>query len=362
MAGPAPLPSPVEGARDHHVHRVRIARVVEETAEAASFVLDVPHDLAEGFAYDAGQFCTFRVHVDDQPLLRCYSMSSTPGVDDELQVTVKRVPDGKVSNWMLDTLQPGDEIEATYPAGVFRLGPGSGDLVLFAGGSGITPVFSLIKQALTTTSRKVHLLYANKDPASTIFLAELHALAAEHAERLEVVHHHDVDAGFVTGDTVSPFAWKGDDPDFYLCGPTPFMDVVESTLLAEGIHPGRIFVERFGHTEAVEPGDPSDPLTPAAGSGGGPGTQVTIELGGRTETTAHHPGTTILQTARELDLPAPYSCEAGSCATCMARLVEGSVSMRVNNALTDEEVEEGWVLTCQSVPEGPLVHVVYEED
>jgi 3-ketosteroid 9alpha-monooxygenase subunit B len=352
MAAPARLPSVLGAARDHDFHRLRIRRVVRETEDASSFVLDVPEDLRSAFAYQAGQFCTFRMDVDGQRVLRCYSMSSAPGVDDELQVTVKRVPGGVASNWMNDRLGEGDEIEVTLPAGVFRLTPGSGDVVAFAAGSGITPVFSLVKQALATSSRKVHLLYANRDRDSTIFRAELDALAAEHGDRLDLRHHLDVDSGFVDTGRVAPLAWVGDDPDFYVCGPTPFMDLVERTLLDEGIAGDRIHIERFTPSEpaAVEPDEVAD-ATP---------TRVTIELGGRTESTDHHPGTTILQTARQVGLSAPSSCESGSCATCMARVVEGSVTMRVNDALTDDEVDEGWVLTCQSVPTSPTVHVVYE--
>ncbi len=351
MAVPVSVPSSLEGVRDHDFHALRIARVVDETAEARSFVLDVPEELREAFRYDAGQFCTFRVRIDGEAHLRCYSMCSAPVVDDELQVTVKRVPDGVVSNWMNDTLEVGQTIEATCPAGVFRLTPGSGDLVAFAGGSGITPVISLVKAALATTNRKVHLLYANRDRASTIFADQLDALAAAHPDRFELVHHLDADQGFVDDGVVAPFAWVGDDPDFYVCGPGPFMDIVERSLLDQGMAPDRIHIERFTVPEPVEaPEAPSD-ATPA---------RITIELGGRTESGDHHPGTTILQTARQFGLAAPSSCEAGSCATCMAQVVDGAVTMRVNNALTDDEVAEGWVLTCQSVPVTPTVHVVYE--
>jgi len=352
MAAPTRLPSALGTARDHDFHRLRLRRVVRETDDASSFVLDVPEDLRKAFAYEAGQFCTFRFEVDGQRVLRCYSMSSAPAVDDELQVTVKRVPEGVVSNWMNDTLAEGDEVEVTLPAGVFRLTPGSGDVVAFAAGSGITPVFSLVKQALATTDRKVHLLYANRDRDSTIFRAELDALAAEHPDRLDVHHHLDVDSGFVDAARVSPLAWVGADPDFYVCGPTLFMDIVERTLLDEGIAGNRIHIERFTPAEPPPPADDEvADATPAL---------ITVELGGQKESADHHPGTTILQMARQMGLPAPSSCESGSCATCMARVVDGSVTMRVNDALTDDEVDEGWVLTCQSLPASPSVHVVYE--
>ena len=130
------------------------------------------------------------------------------------------------------------------------------------------------------------------------------------------------------------------------------MDIVERSLLDRG-HGARPHPHR-----ALQP-SPSRSKPTDAPSDGAPA-RITIELGGRTETGDHHPGTTLLQTARQFGLSAPSSCEAGSCATCMAQLVDGSVTMRVNNALTDDEVDEGWVLTCQSVPVSSTVHVVYE--
>jgi ferredoxin-NADP reductase len=354
-----------------------VARVVAETADAASIVMDVPDDLREAFAYEPGQFCTFRVHVGGEALLRCYSMSSTPGVDDDLRVTVKRVPGGVVSNWLLDQVGAGTELELTRPAGVFQLAAGESALVAFAAGSGITPVYSLVKAALHEGSRPVRLLYANRDRDSVIFHDELAALAERFPGRLEVVHHLDVESGFVDTEQVRAFLRGGTcgDPGatggagHYLCGPAPFMDVVEAALLDAGVPAGRIHVERF--VPAAEPSGAEGAQRPAAaerpaGAGGSAraggsaaACRVTIELDGRRNSTDHHPGTTILQTARQLGMSPPFSCESGSCATCMARVLEGSVEMFVNDALTDDELEEGWILTCQSVPTSPAVSVVY---
>ncbi|HET6774434.1 MAG TPA: ferredoxin--NADP reductase [Acidimicrobiales bacterium] len=348
-------PASQQGAvRDHGFHPLRIRRVVHETAEAASFVFEVPADLRAAFAYEAGQFLTFRAPVGGETHHRCYSMSSSPAVDDELQVTVKRVPGGVVSNWMIDSLAAGDVVEASVPAGVFCLGPGDGDLVAFSAGSGITPVFSLVKSALATTDRRVRLYYANRERDAVIFAAELDALAERHPDRLDVVHHLDVERGLVDPDALRPFLGAGTGGEFYLCGPGPFMDIVEGVLLAHGVDAGRIHIERF------TPAEPPPDLGPAAGADGGSTTRVTVELAGRTDTVDHRPGTTILQTARQMGMSPPFSCESGTCATCMARLVEGTVKMRVNDVLADDEVEDGWVLTCQSVPTAPSVHVVYE--
>jgi ferredoxin-NADP reductase len=340
--------------RDHTYQQLRVARTVAETDDACSYVLDIPEDLRAVFSYQAGQFCTFRVGVDGQSHFRCYSMSSAPAIDDDFQVTVKRVPDGAVSNWLNDHIAPGDVLDVAPPAGVFLLAPGEGDIVAFAAGSGITPVFSLLKTALACTSRRVHLLYANRDRDSIIFGSEIDALTSKHGERFTVVHHLDVDHGYVVPDAIRSVAAAVRDPEYYVCGPSPFMDVVEQALLADGVAPARIHIERF---TPVEP-----PTAPAPESAPADGARVTIELDGRTDVADHRAGTTILQTARQLGMSPPFSCESGSCATCMARLVEGAVSMHVNNALTPEEVDEGWVLTCQSVPTTPTVHVVYGYD
>jgi ferredoxin-NADP reductase len=352
MAVPATNAVPPTSPRDHHFHPLRVKRVVRETADSSSFVLDVPAELQEAFAYQAGQFCTFRTTLDGAHHLRCYSMSSAPAVDDELQVTVKRVPGGVVSNWMNDALAEGDVIDVTCPAGVFVLGPTDRDIVAFAGGSGITPVFSLLKAALAATSRRVHLLYANRDAGSVIFAEALAAMAERHPGRLRVEDHLDSERGFVDADEVRAFvAATGPGAEFYICGPEPFMAAVESVLGAGGVAEERVHIERF---IVAEP-----PPAPVPSDAAGGGTVITVDVEGRTGTADWRPGTTILQTARQLGLSPPSSCESGNCATCMAKLLEGTASMHVNNALTEDEVAEGWVLTCQAVPTSPTVRVAY---
>lgn len=350
MALSRPLADAPGVPADHRFHPLQVSRVLRETADTSSLGLEVPDDLRPMFAYEAGQFCTFRVWVDGQPHIRCYSMSSAPAVDSELRVTVKRTPDGVVSNWVNDHLAPGDILDVARPTGLFRL-TGEGEVVLFSAGSGITPVLSLLKTVLATTSRPVRLLYANRDLDSVIFRSEIDTLRARHEGRFTLTHHLDVDRGLVGSDAVRAFTDGARDPEYYVCGPGPFMEIVESTLLAGGVDAGRIHVEQFT-IEAWRP-EP-EPVDASLGT-----SHITIELDGRTQATDHHPGTTILQTARQMGMSPPFSCEAGSCATCMARLLEGTASMHVNNALTDDEVADGWVLTCQALPTSPLVHVAY---
>ncbi len=351
MALSEPLADAPGVPADHGYHTLRVADVVRETAEASSFVLDVPGELRRAFAYRSGQFCTFRVWVGGIPHIRCYSMSSSPAVDRELRVTVKRTPDGAVSNWMNDHLAPGDLVEVARPAGFFSLGEGAGDIMAFSAGSGITPVLSLLKTALATTSRRAALLYANRDEDAIIFRSELDVLRNGHDPRFTLRHHLDVDQGLISSEAIRRFTEAANDPEFYICGPGPFMDIVESTLVEDGVDAGRIHIERFTPETWVPEVEVGDQAPGEA--------RVTIELDGRTESTEYRPGTTILQTARQMGMSPPFSCEAGSCATCMARLLEGTATMHVNNALTDDEVVEGWVLTCQALPTSPLVRVAY---
>jgi len=213
----------------------------------------------------------------------------------------------------------------------------------------------------------VRLLYANRDRESTIFAEQLDRLEQDFAGRLQVEHRRDIEHGFVDTTAVQTFLGEPTPTcEVYVCGPTPFMDVVESSLVARGVDPVRIHIERFGpspDTPATASGDTAPDASATATDGNAASVRtVVVEVDGRSGTAEHREGTTVLQTARQLGLDPPYSCESGSCATCMARLVEGTVTMHVNDALTDAEVDDGWVLTCQSVPTSPTVHVVYGFD
>jgi ferredoxin-NADP reductase len=221
--------------------------------------------------------------------------------------------------------------------------------VAFAGGSGITPVLSIVKTVLAVSSRRVRLLYANRDRDSVIFGPELERLADRYAGRLSVVYHYDLDWGYVGQQAIRAFA-GGDDSGFFVCGPEPFMDCVQAALAGAGVDAARIRTERFTPV-------PDGPVAEETDSSP---VSVEVRLGRQTVAGEHRPDSTILQTARALGLRPPSSCEAGSCATCMARVVEGSVEMRNNEALTPEEIAEGWALTCQAVPTSPSVRVVYE--
>jgi 3-ketosteroid 9alpha-monooxygenase subunit B len=331
---------------------LRVKRVVRETRDAVSIVLDVPESSVRHFGYQSGQFLTLLVCVDGQEHRRCYSMSSSPVAGEDLRITVKRDRDGVVSNWLNDTAAPGNDIHALPPQGRFVLKDTDRELIAFAGGSGITPVFSLLRSALISGTRSARLFYANRDRDSVIFDEPLSSMKDVHAQRFAVHHHLDDESGFVTPAHVEAFVADAGDAEYYICGPGPFMDVVQTTLQTVGVPADRIHLEHFEVAQI--------PASPVAAAGEAVTAEVTIELDGRKTTVAYSAGETLLQTARMAGLRAPSSCEVGSCGTCMAQLTEGSARMLNNDALEDDEVADGWVLTCQALPTSRTVRVVYE--
>jgi ferredoxin-NADP reductase len=334
---------------DHEYHPLAVVDIVDETSDTRSFVLEIPPALDEAFAYSAGQYCTFRATIGGESVVRCYSMSSSPDTGDRFATAVKRVPGGQMSNWMIDTLAPGDTIEVMRPTGLFVLRKTDVPIVAFAGGSGITPVISIIKSALATTTRPITLVYANRSADAVIFNGELERLRSGSAGRLSVHHHLDSERGFLDAAACAALVGERAHADFYVCGPGPYMDTVEAGLALRGIAQSQVFIERFELPGAVPA------LTESSAT-----ESITIRLERRKHTIGYQLGDTILEAARRAGLSPPFSCEAGNCASCMARLEEGRATMRVNNALSAEEVDTGWVLTCQAIPMSRAVVVNYD--
>lgn len=346
--------------KHHHYHPLRIARVVEETADARSFVVEVPPDLVDVFQYDAGQHLTFKVQVGDEELLRCYSLASSPDCESEHKVTVKRIADGRVSQWMNDNLREGDIVHVLPPAGRFVLRESARPIVLFGGGSGITPVIALVKSALVKTDRRLKLIYANRDQASVIFADELEALRDKHPQRLEIIHSLDDRDGFLTAQRVRDLVGDDTGAHFYLCGPGAFMEVAEQGLEDARVTPDCVFKELFVSPEDDEP-TAEDRARAAEADAGAAGCQkLVVTVDGATHEIPYAEGKTVLETARDAGVEPPFSCEDGYCSCCMAKLVEGQVKMRKNDCLTQRDLDQGWVLTCQSVPQTTTVKVDWD--
>jgi ferredoxin-NADP reductase len=334
----------------HVFQRATVTRIIKETADSRTYVL-APEE--QPFSYRAGQFCTFHVTVDGEEAYRSYSMSSAPETDTELMTTIKRVAGGKVSNWFVDNVVEGDQLTMTRAAGTFVLSPSSATLLAFAGGSGVTPILSLAKSALATTERAVRILCADKDRASAIFEAAIDDLAERYPGRLSVHRHIDAEQGLLDSAGVENFVGVDTGADCYVCGPEGFMAVVRSALPDTA----NVLIEDFDASPPVKA--PAPEVSEAAGDVDSGGT-VTIRLDRKKATVPRVPGETLLESARRAGLSPPFSCEAGNCGTCMAKLIEGEATMRTNEVLEEDEIADGYILTCQAVPDTPSTTVLYE--
>jgi 3-ketosteroid 9alpha-monooxygenase subunit B len=337
---------------------LRVKEVVDETSDSRSIAFEIPADLTEQFRYRPGQFLSFKIPHEGKVLTRSYSLASSPDADSDHKVTVKRVDDGRVSNWMNDRVEAGSRLMVVPPAGLFVLNDADRKLTLFGGGSGITPVISIIKSALATTERVAKLVYANRDENSIIFKAELEELARNHTGRFEIVHCLDAVDGFLDRDDVKRHVGSDTESDFYLCGPGPFMAIVEEALRELHVDHDRIHVERF-----VSPPDPGvhvEEPTPDIADGSAPDA-ITIVLDGETSEVPYKKGEKILTAVRAAGLDAPYSCEEGYCSCCMAKLTVGEIKMDANDCLSKGLLEEGWILTCQARCVSGKVRIEYPD-
>ena len=353
-----------------HFHSLKVAEIVPETAEANSIRFDVPAELRDAYAFKAGQHLTLRATIDGEEVRRNYSLCTAPGEQDWM-VTVKRIGGGLFSNWVGDRLKAGDTIDVMVPHGSFTTDFDPANrrhLVGIAGGSGITPVMSLIRTLLREEpDGRFTLLYGNRDSSSVIFLEALAGLKDKYLGRLEIYHFLDAEEQDIELFNGMLDRARCDEAilglvpdaaavsDWFICGPGPMMDAAEGALLDRHIPRERIHIERFTADrppEAVSR-EMAQLQTQAKG------VTVSVTLDGRTRRVPFTAGN-ILDSARAAGLPAPFACKAGVCATCRARVTKGKVEMAARYGLTDEEVADGYVLTCQSVPLGDGVAVDYD--
>jgi 3-ketosteroid 9alpha-monooxygenase subunit B len=323
--------------------QVTVADVVRETADAVSVVFDAD------FPYRPGQFLTLRCGK----VARCYSLSSSPDTDDRPQVTVKRIPDGYGSAWVCDNVRPGTVLDVLPPAGIFTPKSLDDNLLLFAGGSGITPVISIVKSALATGTGKIVLVYANRDESSVIFAARLRELTAEHPDRLLVIHWLESLQGLPTARhlrQLKPFTGY----EAFICGPTPFMEVVTQALKSLGVPRERIHIERFISLS----GNPFDAPVEAAPADGDHAS-IEVDLDGEQHTYEWPRHKKLLDVLLDNGLAAPYSCREGACSACACRVEQGEVKMLQNEILDQEDIDDGIVLACQSLPVTDTVKITY---
>ena len=353
-----------------HFYKLRVAEIVPETDEANSIRFEVPEGLEDVFRFKAGQHLTLRTELGGEEVRRNYSLCVAPD-EGQIKVTVKRIAGGAFSNWVAEHLRVGDTLDVMTPHGSFTVDFDTAArrrYVAFAGGSGITPVMSLIKTALKAEPEsRFTLLYGNRDSNSVIFLEQLAALKDRYLGRFELYHFLSDEEGDVelfngmldretceealdhlVDDVEAVDAW-------FICGPGPMMDAAEAALNARGVAKDRIHIERFlaGRPSAALAAQMAQLQEKAAGL------TLSVTLDGRTRKVEFSQAN-ILDSAREAGLPAPFACKAGVCATCRAKVTKGKVEMAARYGLTDEEIAAGYVLTCQSVPLGEGVAVDYD--
>jgi ring-1,2-phenylacetyl-CoA epoxidase subunit PaaE len=352
-------------------HRLEVAEIVPETADASSIRFHVPEELRETFRFRPGQHLTLRAEIGGEEVRRNYSLCVAPA-DGEVKVTVKRIAGGIFSNWANESLRPGATLDVMPPHGSFTwdFDPAAANhYAAFAGGSGITPVISLIKAAMIEEPEsRFTLFYGNRDSQSVIFLEELARLKNRYIDRLEIHHFlaeemEDIELfnGMLDrakcGEILEHLVEPGDVAAFFICGPEPMMDAAEAALLDTGVAKDRIHIERFtaGRPSAALAAQMEALQQEAAGL------TMLVTLDGRKRRIPFDADAgNILDSARLAGLPAPYACKAGVCATCRARVVSGEAEMAARYGLTDEEVAAGFILTCQSVPKGEGLEVDYD--
>lgn len=338
-------------------HRLRVAEVVEETADARSVVFDVD---TTRLPYRPGQFLTLRIPSDRcGSVARAYSLSSSPVTDGRLAVTVKRTADGYASNWICDHVAAGTELDVLEPAGVFTPKSLEDDLLLFAAGSGITPIMSILKSALATGTGRVVLVYANRDENSVIFARELTELTAAHPGRLLVLHWLESVQGLPNQDALQSLAGAFPEHDAFLCGPKPFMDATRKALREAGFPKSAIHLERFASL-AGNPFDAATPAEPANEESRPEDSVVEVTIDGEDHTFTWPADKRLLDLLKDNGVPAPSSCSEGICAACECRVTEGEVTMVNNQVLEQEDLDEGYVLACQSLPKTAKVKVDYD--
>ena len=349
-------------------HTLKVKDIRRETAEAVSIAFDVPPQKQPEYQFKQGQYVTLKLQIDGEEVRRSYSLCTSPFAEKEIRVAIKEVQGGKVSTFINRSLKVGDDMEVMTPMGNFHtvlMGGKAKNYVLFAGGSGITPMMSILKSVLYVEKQStVTLIYANRNEESTIFKSEIESIAASNPN-LKVAYVFEkpqqqiseLQTGIITIDRAKALLEHFDGlkaDEYFICGPGPMMDNVKNTLEGLKIPKEKIHIEYFTSVlEAV-----NKAVAPNAANVNAK--VKVIQYGVETDFDLETGSISILEAAIEAGVDAPFSCKGAVCCTCRAKVLEGQVKMTANFALTDAEVEEGFILTCQAHPITEKVVVDYD--
>jgi ring-1,2-phenylacetyl-CoA epoxidase subunit PaaE len=354
-------------------YSIPVSNITRETKDAVSITLDIPSLMASQFAYKAGQYLTISVQINGEEVRRSYSMCSSPATGEKITIAVKQVEDGRMSNHLNNNLEVGDLLDVMPPMGKFIIEPNASaasHYFMYGGGSGITPLLSIIKTALKEELKShCYLVYANRNEESVIFKRQLDDLAAAHAN-FKVIYSYDNPLGpwmghrgFLTKEKVSEIARQElgmnyPTATYFTCGPSPMMDIVVQGLKDIGVRDENINTEYF--TAKIK--EDNSPSTADAVNYSDEIIERTIkvEVFGQQKEVMVKPTETILIAAQSAGMDPPYSCTVGVCTTCRARLRSGRASMDEREGLSDAEIDEGFILTCQAHPLSDDVDLIFE--
>ena len=344
-------------------HTLKIQSIVRQTKKAVSITFDVPTNLSAEFNFKAGQYITLKAVINETEIRRDYSLSSSPKSGD-LTVTIKEIEGGVFSTYANKSLNIGDSLEVGMPNGRFIYESQSEDIksiVAFAAGSGITPIMSIARTVLETGNDNVVLIYGNKSPEKTIFYKEILELQSAYLNRFKVqfVYSESNNDGALFGRidvsninyVIKNTVQLEPSQLFYLCGPEEMIKTTTAILSEKGIREERILFELFTASNVV-------PENKSINKGE---SEITMLVDDEETTLMMPQNQTILEAALANDIDAPYSCQGGVCSSCICRVTEGSAKMRQNNILTDNEVAEGLVLSCQAEPTSSLLKVDFDD-
>lgn len=339
-----------------HYFNLTVKKVTRETHNAISIAFAQP---SPKIHYKPGQFLNLIANIGGQEVRRAYSLCSSPFVDDDLIVTVKRVRNGLMSNWLADNVKVGDKLKVMEPLGHFTTEMAKENkqhLVMFSRGSGITPIISILKSVMAEEPNSIcSLIYYNRDADNIIFKDELERWQTRHSGRLHIIHvlEHAPDdweghAGSLDQKMLEKLLnqipdWGFSRTSYFMCGPESMMKNVESFLTEQGIPADKILREKFIQGSSHKDTSAKPPLANVV-------RLVTIRYGGQEHTVNVHPSNTILQAALDQDIDIPYSCQNGYCTACRGKALSGNVRLDEEEGLSQTERNEGYVLTCVGHP------------
>ncbi|MDW3210225.1 MAG: 1,2-phenylacetyl-CoA epoxidase subunit PaaE [Reichenbachiella sp.] len=356
----------------HHFYPLKISKLIKETYDCVSLEFEVPPAHQAIFKYKQGQHVTLKKIIDGEDVRRSYSICSSPK-ENRLKVAIKKVDGGAFSTYANEKLQPGEELEVMPPSGSFNSelnAEQSKNYVGFAGGSGITPIISILKSVMDTEPHsEFTLIYANRGTDTIVFKEEIEGLKNTYMERLNIFHVFSEEhtefplfEGFVDKEKVTAFSKTIIDlnstDEFFICGPEPMMLGIQEALLDLNVDKSKVHIELF--------------TSPVGKLGTGTGQKkesfekvkckITIQIDGVKMDFDYNSNDSILDAATKKGADLPYACKGGVCCTCKAKLIEGEVDMAVNYALEQDEIDRGYVLSCQAHPKTDKVVLSFDEN